>query len=217
MRLRLERAQGGRHLRGVGVSATRADRRPRLRRAGRRVSNARRIPGPVLVHVHTVKGRASSRAELDARTFHGVGPFEVENGKIEFHADRSSDVFRGVRRRADEPRGRGRPDHRDHGGDAGWHEALAASPRATPSDSSTSASPKRTRCALRPAPRPPDCGPSARSTRPSCSAPTTKSSTTSSCKIYRWSSRSTAPVSPATTARPTWACTTSRTCARCPT
>ncbi len=46
--------------------------------------NARRIAGPVLVHVHTVKGRGFAAAELDARTFHGVGPFEVENGKIEF-------------------------------------------------------------------------------------------------------------------------------------
>lgn len=48
------------------------------------IKNARRISGPVLVHVHTVKGRGFEAAEIDARTFHGVGPFEVENGKIMF-------------------------------------------------------------------------------------------------------------------------------------
>jgi 1-deoxy-D-xylulose-5-phosphate synthase len=48
------------------------------------LANARRIAGPVLVHVHTVKGKGFEAAELDSRTFHGVGPFELENGKIEF-------------------------------------------------------------------------------------------------------------------------------------
>ncbi|MBV9101977.1 MAG: 1-deoxy-D-xylulose-5-phosphate synthase [Candidatus Eremiobacteraeota bacterium] len=48
------------------------------------IANARRIAGPVLVHVHTVKGKGFEAAELDARTFHGVGPFDLENGKIEF-------------------------------------------------------------------------------------------------------------------------------------
>jgi 1-deoxy-D-xylulose-5-phosphate synthase len=48
------------------------------------ISNARKIAGPVLVHVHTVKGKGFEAAELDARTFHGVGPFDLENGKIEF-------------------------------------------------------------------------------------------------------------------------------------
>ncbi len=48
------------------------------------ISNARRIPGPVLLHVHTVKGKGFEPAELDKRTFHGVGPFELEDGKVEF-------------------------------------------------------------------------------------------------------------------------------------
>jgi 1-deoxy-D-xylulose-5-phosphate synthase len=48
------------------------------------LSNARRIAGPVLLHVHTMKGKGFEAAELDSRTFHGVGPFELENGKIEF-------------------------------------------------------------------------------------------------------------------------------------
>ncbi len=48
------------------------------------LSNARKIRGPVLLHVRTVKGKGFEPAELDKRTFHGVGPFELENGKIEF-------------------------------------------------------------------------------------------------------------------------------------
>jgi 1-deoxy-D-xylulose-5-phosphate synthase len=48
------------------------------------ISNARRLQGPVLLHVRTVKGKGFEPAELDKRTFHGVGPFELENGKIEF-------------------------------------------------------------------------------------------------------------------------------------
>jgi 1-deoxy-D-xylulose-5-phosphate synthase len=48
------------------------------------ISNARKIHGPVLLHVRTVKGKGFVPAERDARTFHGVGAFEVENGKTEF-------------------------------------------------------------------------------------------------------------------------------------
>jgi 1-deoxy-D-xylulose-5-phosphate synthase len=48
------------------------------------ISNAKKIAGPVLLHVRTVKGKGFEPAELDKRTFHGVGPFELENGKIEF-------------------------------------------------------------------------------------------------------------------------------------
>jgi 1-deoxy-D-xylulose-5-phosphate synthase len=48
------------------------------------ISNARKIQGPVLMHVKTIKGKGYEAAESDARTFHGVGPFEHENGKIAF-------------------------------------------------------------------------------------------------------------------------------------
>ncbi|MDQ2909227.1 MAG: 1-deoxy-D-xylulose-5-phosphate synthase [Candidatus Eremiobacteraeota bacterium] len=48
------------------------------------LADARKIAGPVLLHVRTVKGKGFEPAELDKRTFHGVGPFELENGKIEF-------------------------------------------------------------------------------------------------------------------------------------
>ena len=44
---------------------------------------ARTVPGPVLMHVRTVKGKGYEPAERDARTFHGCGAFDVENGKLE--------------------------------------------------------------------------------------------------------------------------------------
>ncbi len=48
------------------------------------LADAAKIQGPVLLHVRTVKGKGFEPAELDKRSFHGVGPFELENGKIEF-------------------------------------------------------------------------------------------------------------------------------------
>ncbi len=47
------------------------------------LQTAKRLAGPVLLHVRTVKGKGYEPAELDSRTFHGCGAFEVENGKIE--------------------------------------------------------------------------------------------------------------------------------------
>ncbi|GAC1409438.1 MAG: 1-deoxy-D-xylulose-5-phosphate synthase [Candidatus Velthaea sp.] len=49
------------------------------------ISNARKIPGPVLLHVRTVKGKGYEPAEVDARTFHGVGPnvYSPDEGKLE--------------------------------------------------------------------------------------------------------------------------------------
>ena len=47
------------------------------------ISNARKVKGPVLLHVKTVKGKGYDPAELDSRTFHGCGAFDIENGKIE--------------------------------------------------------------------------------------------------------------------------------------
>ncbi|MGH7708544.1 MAG: 1-deoxy-D-xylulose-5-phosphate synthase [Vulcanimicrobiaceae bacterium] len=52
------------------------------------LSNARKIAGPVLIHARTVKGKGYTPAELDSRTFHGIGAgaFDSENGKIEKRA-----------------------------------------------------------------------------------------------------------------------------------
>ncbi len=44
-------------------------------------TNARRIDGPVLVHVGTVKGHGYAPAEENPSIFHGIGPFELETGK----------------------------------------------------------------------------------------------------------------------------------------
>ncbi len=47
-------------------------------------ANAKKIDGPVLLHVRTVKGRGFSTAENDARVFHGVGPgtYEADTGVV---------------------------------------------------------------------------------------------------------------------------------------
>jgi 1-deoxy-D-xylulose-5-phosphate synthase len=49
------------------------------------ISNARKINGPVLLHVKTTKGKGFDIAEGDSRTFHGVGPgvYHPDEGKIE--------------------------------------------------------------------------------------------------------------------------------------
>lgn len=46
--------------------------------------NIKRIGGPILVHVITKKGKGCSYAEHDATKYHGITPFNIENGeKIE--------------------------------------------------------------------------------------------------------------------------------------
>jgi 1-deoxy-D-xylulose-5-phosphate synthase len=50
------------------------------------LTNARKIKGPVLLHVKTIKGKGFEPAENDKRTWHGVPAFDLENGKIEFKA-----------------------------------------------------------------------------------------------------------------------------------
>jgi 1-deoxy-D-xylulose-5-phosphate synthase len=44
--------------------------------------NIKRLPGPILVHVLTTKGKGYPPAEKDPVTFHGVGPFIPETGEI---------------------------------------------------------------------------------------------------------------------------------------
>ena len=106
------------------------------------ISNARKIQGPVLLHVRTVKGKGFEPAELDKRTFHGVGPFELENGKIEFKTERARHVFRSLRKRCGGP-GRTRPtDHRRSRPRCPTARSSSGSPRSTPTGTSTSGSPK---------------------------------------------------------------------------
>ena len=41
---------------------------------------ARDMRRPVLLHVHTVKGKGYPYAQQEPGKYHGVGPFEVETG-----------------------------------------------------------------------------------------------------------------------------------------
>lgn len=45
------------------------------------LSNARKMKGPVLVHVITQKGRGYQPALNDPDLFHGIGPFDIKTGK----------------------------------------------------------------------------------------------------------------------------------------
>jgi 1-deoxy-D-xylulose-5-phosphate synthase len=48
------------------------------------------LPGPILVHVLTQKGKGYAPAEQNATHFHGVGAFEKETGKLNGHAKNPS-------------------------------------------------------------------------------------------------------------------------------
>lgn len=45
------------------------------------LKNVREIPGPVLVHVLTKKGKGYEPAEKNPSKFHGLGPFDIETGR----------------------------------------------------------------------------------------------------------------------------------------
>ena len=47
------------------------------------IKRAREMKGPILLHVITKKGKGYTPAEADSVTFHGLGPFKVDDGKIE--------------------------------------------------------------------------------------------------------------------------------------
>ena len=54
------------------------------------LKTALKVEGPVLLHVRTVKGKGYHPAESDSRTFHGVIPFEIENGNLQKKPDARS-------------------------------------------------------------------------------------------------------------------------------
>jgi 1-deoxy-D-xylulose-5-phosphate synthase len=47
------------------------------------LAHVKRLKGPVLVHVLTVKGKGLPYAEADSRTYHGVTQFSPDDGKME--------------------------------------------------------------------------------------------------------------------------------------
>jgi len=52
--------------------------------------NVKNLKGPVLIHVVTRKGKGYPLAEKDPITFHGVGPFDNQNGSLELKNPRST-------------------------------------------------------------------------------------------------------------------------------
>lgn len=43
---------------------------------------AKEVKGPVFIHAITQKGKGYSKAEKDPNVFHGIGPFDMETGKV---------------------------------------------------------------------------------------------------------------------------------------
>ena len=171
--------------------------------------------GPILIHAVTQKGKGYGPAESSADKYHGVVKFDVVSGK------------------QDKGPGGGPPSYTDVFADALMAEMArdekvvaitAAMPSGTGLDKVEAAFPDRTF----------DVGiaeqhavtfaaglaaqghrRSARSIRPSCSAPTTRWSTTSRSRICRSVSRWTAPAWSVPTAAPTPAASTSPISAPC--
>lgn len=58
-------------------------------------AEAKKIDGPVLLHVMTKKGKGYEPAEMAPDVFHGIGPFDVETGKTlgDKKKDTYTDVF----------------------------------------------------------------------------------------------------------------------------
>ena len=233
----------GAPLRGARPRLRRRDRRPRRRRAARAIGEALEAERPVVVHIHTVKGKGFAPAEEGGlegmEKWHAAKPGSIVDGKpapTKTAGTRQGDRLAGGRSRSSRSRRRRRRPSTRSLRRRAWSPrrsatarvigitaamaggtGLTSSPRRSPSSTTTSASPSRTRCCSPPASRSRARSRSARSTRPSCSAPSTRSSTTSACRSSTSSSRWTAPASSATTARPTTAPSTSPTSARSPT
>ena len=59
------------------------------------LKEAKKVEGPVLLHVMTTKGKGYKPAEIAPDKFHGIGPFDVESGKVlaKKDGDTYTDVF----------------------------------------------------------------------------------------------------------------------------
>ena len=192
-----------------------------LRRALREALAAER---PVVVHCATVKGKGFAPAEdggLEGmEKWHAAKPKSIANGAPgQGRSHRCQAPSRRRRRtrrcsaRRSSPRPARRAGDRDHRRDELRHRpehppAGAAGPLLRRRHRRAAGDPVRRRPR---APGLPSRWP--RSTRRSCSARTTRSSTTSACRTSTWCSRWIAPDWSATTGRPTTACSTSPTCA----
>ncbi len=57
-------------------------------------ANAKKLKGPVLIHVRTQKGKGYMFAEENPQNFHGISPFEIETGEVKINNGPSfSDIF----------------------------------------------------------------------------------------------------------------------------
>lgn len=52
------------------------------------LEGAKLVKSPVIVHINTVKGKGYKPAEMNPSDFHGVSPFDVQNGELS-HSDNS--------------------------------------------------------------------------------------------------------------------------------
>lgn len=61
----------------------------------RALTEARKVEGPVLLHVMTQKGKGYEPAESAPDKFHGIGPFDIKSGEVtaKKKADTYTDVF----------------------------------------------------------------------------------------------------------------------------
>lgn len=58
------------------------------------LSSAKKLKGPVLIHVKTQKGKGYSFAENKPQDFHGISPFEIETGEVKVNNGSSfSNIF----------------------------------------------------------------------------------------------------------------------------
>lgn len=58
------------------------------------LSTAKKIKGPVMIHVCTQKGKGYTYAEKEPQLFHAISPFEVETGEVKVSGGPSySDIF----------------------------------------------------------------------------------------------------------------------------
>lgn len=59
------------------------------------LKEAKKVEGPVLLHVVTTKGKGYEPAETAPDKFHGIGPFDIESGKVlaKKDGDTYTDVF----------------------------------------------------------------------------------------------------------------------------